>query len=413
MSGPNVVPSPVGTVADLGGVRLRASAELLDGALSIRSFDIDIARRATPGVSVFHHHGGEVAPHRLRFATLDGRPAHRGMTVDHRRPTVRLECQVPVVSYSWRMTQNGRLLEEVKDSDAGISADGRCITFTPTEPLLRKGRLPNGYFFPPFAVFKEAPRGYHGITYGANVEGPDPHSPFAIDFNRGNGDADKGDPVLAVQAGRVIHIDRSEDGHGTVWIRHRGDYMTQYTHMTDIPERFGDDGEFTGPDGDRPGALVGLLEEVGKIGKVGAKAFHLHHRHHRHKVDGEWQPIQMAFGREAYELSQELPAPGTTPKSRTNVRGWTKDKAATLVVTARLEDGSSVRRPLRFRVGPLGSVPPGDDPGCGATPFRVRLELVYAGPALAAGEYVVRYQATDDQGHTGSVAIDESLVIAP
>jgi hypothetical protein len=384
------------------------------GARAISSFQIGIALRATPGDLVFHHAGGQVKPPRaLTFMTVAGCPAKRGMRTDRQRPVVHLQCSVPLEAYSWRLMQNGRVVDEMPFTTDGVSADRRCITLRPTQRLLRNGTLPLGYFFPPFSTFAKAPRGYGGRTYGAKVTNDgtgDMHSEFAIDFNRGTGAKDRGDPVLAAQPGRVIHVDRSAAGDGTVWIRHRGNFMTQYTHMSDIPQRFGD-GDFTGPRGARPGATVGLLEVVGRIGDVGAKdAFHLHHRHHRGKANGAWIPIQMAFGLVAYETSRETVPDRKVVKSPTTLRGWTLDRAATLRVTARTPGGALIHKRIRFRVAPADSVPPCDIADCVAGPVRVPLELL-VDQLLPPGDYVIRYQATDDRGETGPLVIDDSVVI--
>jgi hypothetical protein len=413
MGGPVIIPIAIGTVSRLAGVHLGASAVLEDGALSIRSFEVAIARRAEPGVLLFRKPGGPMGPRRvLRFATIDGRPAEPDMSVGRRRPIFRLNVSVPIERYAWRLTQNGRVIEERSPTSQGISEGGRCITITPTVPLLRLGRLPAGYFFPPFATFTTPPRGYQGRTYGTDVSpSGEMHSPFAIDFNRGQGPTNRGDPVLAAQPGRVIRVSRSEAGKGTVWIRHRGDFMTQYTHMTDIPERFGD-GDFTGADGPRPGAMVALLDEVGRIGDVGAPdAFHLHHRHHHRKVDGEWQPVQMSFGKVPYELSRAHVPPGMEIKSTTNLRGWTRSKKARMGVTVQFPDGREARRGLSFTVSASPSGPAADDPGCGVVPIRVAIGIPYEGAELPPGDYVVRYRATDDRGQTGPFAFDESLTI--
>jgi hypothetical protein len=187
--------------------------------------------------------------------------------------------------------------------------------------------------------------------------------------------------------------------------------MTQYTHMTDIPERFGD-GDFTGPDGPRPGAQVRLLEEVGRISDVGAEdAFHLHHRHHHRKIDGEWQPVQMSFGKVPYEVSRATVPPGKVIKSTSNIRGWTRSKKARLGVTVRFPDGREARRGLSFTVSASPMPPSSQDLGCGVEPITVAIGLPYDGPELPPGDYVVRYRATDDRGQTGMFAFDKSLTV--
>ena len=426
MAGPVVTPEAIGTVANLVGVHMRGKVTLPPGARSVSSFEVEVASRATPDVALFHRDGGPiqpvVGPRRIRFMSLNGCPAHPGMTVDLRRPPVHVRISEPIKAFSWRLMQNGHAVEEKADTVAGLSEDGRCITIVPRRPLIRNGRLPVGYFFPPFAVLDKAPRSYFGRTYGPNDEPSNPpgHHAFAVDFNRGSGAEEEGDPVLAAQAGTVTFVDRA--GKGTVQICHRGVYMTQYTHMTDIPERFGN-GSFSCADGADQGAEVDLQEQVGRIGKVGTGSPHLHHQHHHGKIDGKWVPVQIRFGGRRYDASRAHPvnppadldswrSPSPVFVSRVGVKGWTADRTAAYHVTVRFPDNQLISKHLRFSLVAAHSLPDCVDPGCGAN-SPLTLDDVYDGPVLPAGDYSVRYRCTDDLGVTGPWAADPSVVIAP
>ena len=279
--------------------------------------------------------------------------------------------------------------------------------------LLRRGPLPEGYFFPPF---DPASGEFHGITYGPGDEPSNPcgHHAFAVDFNHGNGDADRGLPVLAAAAGHVSFIDASEAGHGTIQIRHFGGrLMTQYTHMQNIRVALHQ--------------RVRLLQQVGEIGSVGATSPHLHHSQFQRLDNGEYEPIKMRFGR--VPVAASLAGPRTTTPEcpdwvsppgvvRVNgYRGWLADPAATLRVSVRdaaTGDWSGFRR-LRFVVSRrAGSVAPCDDPGCGGgspRPGAPDIDHVYDGPVRDPGEYSLRYRATDDLGDTSPWAYDHSVVV--
>lgn len=88
------------------------------------------------------------------------------------------------------------------------------------------GNLPAGTFKPPFRCGLS----YWGLTYPT-------HTAYAVDFNRGGGNDDLGDPVLASAEGDVYYI---LPKNGQVHIRHKNGYITIYAHMRNIRVGVGD-----------------------------------------------------------------------------------------------------------------------------------------------------------------------------
>lgn len=128
-----------------------------------------------------------------------------------------------------------------------------------------------GVFMPPFRC---------GLTYwGWTYPG---HSAYSVDFNRGSGYDDYGDPVLASANGTVGYVLRS---HGEVQISHAGGYETVYVHMQKITVGVGD--------------TVQLGQKIGEIGDAGAPGqSHLHVNHLRNGVR-----IQVAYNKVPYPAS--------------------------------------------------------------------------------------------------------------
>lgn len=121
-----------------------------------------------------------------------------------------------------------------------------------------------------------------GTTYiGSTYPG---HSQGAVDFNEASGN-DKGDPVLASAAGRVIDYIAWD---GKVVLQHAGGYQTIYAHMTGITVRVGD--------------TVVLGERLGRIGAVGnATGPHLHYQQ---LISGS--PLHVRFDGVPYRMGTPL-----------------------------------------------------------------------------------------------------------
>jgi murein DD-endopeptidase MepM/ murein hydrolase activator NlpD len=344
--------------------------------------------------------------------TLDGCPISRPMTIGARRPMVRLAASQDIRSYRWELRQFGEIIDSADASDDGVSADRRCIVFTPSKRIAPRGKPLRGFFYPPFDRRDGL---YNGRTYGRNVVPSGfPHHAYAVDFNKKSG-SDLGRAVRAAAGGTVHSVNTDVDG--TVKIRHWGGrLMTQYTHMQNITVDKDDE--------------VVVMQKIGEIGTVGTTAAHLHHVQWKKRGDtDEWVPRKMRFGGIPYAASLAGPRiPGQDPAdwrapndvgTQDNVlfgreyRGWPTDPDALLTVWARLDDGVKLRRRLRFRVARNKARFPGcDDPGCdGGIPPAVQIERVFDGEAVEPGEYSLRYRVTDDEGNVSDWAYDHSVEV--
>jgi hypothetical protein len=421
---PEVTPTFVGPVATLAGKRLHAEVTIPRDAREISRFEVQLAPRSRPDspaweTPLWSRSGGPLTlDQRLVgmsrstsrtggfwFETLDGCRQDGGdLIVGADRPVVRIGSAKRIRSYTWTLHQFGAPVRHGKGEREreGLSDDGLCLVFR-LPRLVRRGKVPRGFFFPPFDRVRLT---YRGETYGPNVvpDSPDGHSGFAVDFNQGSNDDDAGHPVLAAAGGRVTMV-RAFDG--TVQIRHWGGaYMTEYTHMKEIRVRpFSEDPE--------RGTVI-ALQKIGEIGKVGARAPHLHHRHYRRTPSGDFRPIKMRFGREPCFASISGPR-GVSRKSVTGyrIRGWDPDLDAVLTVRVHWADGTDSRlRRLRFAVAKSHvAVPPCPDPGCGPSHAMTKIVRRYDGPELAPGDYSVRYRCKDDLGTESTWAYDHTISI--
>lgn len=99
-----------------------------------------------------------------------------------------------------------------------------------------------------------------GATY-EHHGGPGNH--FPLDFNRGSGNDDEGDPVVASAAGTVHRYIRA-DGAKIVVIRHNARWTTDYRHLS----------AFSVSDG----AQVKRGDQIGLVGRTGTgNTAHLHY----------------------------------------------------------------------------------------------------------------------------------------
>jgi murein DD-endopeptidase MepM/ murein hydrolase activator NlpD len=122
---------------------------------------------------------------------------------------------------------------------------------------------------------------YRSSTYGP-PEYSRPHSAWSIDVNRGSGETDRGDPILASADGTVVDWEWT---HGTLTIRHEGGYYTSYTHMQNRIAKIGD--------------RVTLGQKIGEIGNTYPDGYISPHVHINHSRNGwsEDNRIQVCYVR--------------------------------------------------------------------------------------------------------------------
>lgn len=105
-----------------------------------------------------------------------------------------------------------------------------------------------------------------GATYNGHGNGN-----YPLDFNRGSGNDDLGDPVRASAGGRVQRYVRS-DGAKIVVIHHNSEWATDYRHLSRFRVR--------------DGAWVRQGQLIGHVGKTGTSYAHLHYEQQR-KTGGD------------------------------------------------------------------------------------------------------------------------------
>ena len=412
-----VDPDPIGDVGSLTGEQLVASVTLDRGADRIEAYEIQLAPRSEEGGPAWDDplweiHDGPLEPRPVvRFMTLDGCPAEKGMVIGSRRPTVRLAASADIASFRWKLRQFGEVIDEADDGDAGVSGDRRCLVFTPARPVARRGRARLGFFFPPL---DRRDGWYNGRTFGKDVVPSGlPHHAYAVDFNKERGN-DLGRPVLAAARGTVHSVD---DADGTVKIMHwNRRLMTQYTHLQNITVKAGDQ--------------VELLRQIGEVGAVGTASAHLHHVHWLFNSRGKWVPRKMRFGRVPYEASLAGPRiPGQDPADwrgpadvgtpsnvlfGKNLRGWHTEPDARLKVWVRPADGRELVRRLPFQVGRRAkNFPPCEDPGCdGGIAPAIKIDRVFDGDEPDPGDYSLRYRVTDNASNVSEWAYDHSVTVS-
>ena len=104
-----------------------------------------------------------------------------------------------------------------------------------------------------------------------------------MDFNRGSGSDDLGDPVLASANGIVSRYVRD---YGQIQIDHVGGYETWYVHMRNIRVRVGD--------------TVRLGQQIGEISNVSPNTSSPH-LHVNHLLNNAF--IQIAYNKIPYPAS--------------------------------------------------------------------------------------------------------------
>jgi len=313
------------------------------------------------------------------IARIDSRPALRGsqrrrlrrrMKSFETRPTFLVYSREPVSGIEWVLSDDERELDDSARSDtAVVSSDGHWIRFRPRKHLrrtreLKEVRPRRNRFFQPFEPPRTSrvPRAYKGTTYGG-------HPTWAVDFNRGSGRTDKGDPVYASAPGTVAYVVIS---NGEVGISHDGGWQTRYAHMD--PVEVAD------------GASVEPWTRLGKVSDKGnATGPHLHYQQLKNGVEKE-----VKFRGEVYDLGTRDP-------------GWRrpfgKSVARVRVRVIRRSDGEpSPWRWMRLDVARQDTKRNAPE-----------IDVLCEGADLPAGEYSVRYRSIDDQGTPSEWVADHSL----
>ena len=164
-----------------------------------------------------------------------------------------------------RWTGRGAALFLVLLAIGATSAPGSAATNSPAGRKALVSARAFAHQRPRFRVPFPCGDRRQGATYEGHGGGPG--NAFALDFNRGSGNADEGDPVVASAAGRVRLVTR-KDGALIVVIRHNAVWSTDYRHLS----------EFSVPDGTR----VARGQQIGLVGRTGTDFAHLHYEQQRH-----------------------------------------------------------------------------------------------------------------------------------
>ncbi len=266
-------------------------------------------------------------------------------------------------------------------------------------------------FYPPFdSHLPDMPRSeasriaYTPLTHAGHTG----HDAYAVDFNWGSGEADRGHWVRAAATGVVSHIDAD---NGQVHIRHAGidgerDWETVYAHLDQIRVR--------------EGRRVRPYERIGRIGSTyhGDETISPH-LHHQHRVDGQPTRMRLLVDGEVRPIGVSRPDPGRTIVGRAPVPGWERPRgpapAQLAVRTRRAADRVwSPWTELPFVVARKGAPTIGEhDAAFEPEPDRADIAVAYTGPAVEPGEYTVRYRARGDAGTTTPWAYDRSIVVEP
>jgi hypothetical protein len=337
------------------------------------------------------------------------------MVVGRARPRARLSAPPDAKQFRWVLNQDG----VVRDRGRGRithAHDGRaCIVILPDQRLRRNGqdwedRIPlrSGRFFPPFARF---PPGVKLRRYVAGTRVG--HSDFAVDFNRGSGAFDEGDPILAPAPGTVSRVDLrpdSELGNGEVVIDHAGGWQTVFAHLRDITVNTGARKEVELFD------RIGTLSDVGKTAGH-ADSPHLHHQHLRNGVPRKMRFVGVGnVGRTKDQLTTDFASGDRRLQGPIRPSGPAPAILRAWVRSGPEADWSRPAR-IRFRVAARDQdVEPCDDIDCataGGDAATFEIDTRYDGEDLAPGPYSIRYRALDAEGNATRWTFDHSLVIAP
>ena len=92
-----------------------------------RTYDIQLATRSAEDSPAWDDPRWEISDGPLepkpvvRFITLNGCRASKGMIVGSRLPTVQLAASQDIASYRWELRQHGEVIDSAGDGDDGVS----------------------------------------------------------------------------------------------------------------------------------------------------------------------------------------------------------------------------------------------------------------------------------------------------
>jgi hypothetical protein len=231
---------------------------------------------------------------------------------------------------------------------------------------------------------------------------------FAVDFNWRSGEADRGHWVRAAAAGRVSRI---EPDNGEVHIRHRrfdgdADWETVYAHLDPITVREGQ-----------------RVRAYQRLGRIGSRYYGdtpiSPHLHHQHRQDGRPTKMRLLVEGEVLPVEVSRRDPGHTIVDRRPIPGWERPRGpapAQLAVRTRsaADQTWSPWSELELVVAAKDAPAIGEhDAAFGSGVDGAAIAVDYAGPAVAPGEYTVRYRARGDDGTTTPWGYDRTVVVEP
>ncbi len=239
--------------------------------------------------------------------------------------------------------------------------------------------------------------------------GHDGQDEYAVDFNWGFGEADRGHPVRAAAKGRVSKVDRA---NGQVHIEHprfdgESDWETVYAHLDPVLVK--------------PGQQVKAQQRIGRIGSryhgSGAISPHLHFQQRK---DGKPVKMRLLLEGEEVPIGVSRRAPSGIVQWGRQARGWLRPRGpapARLVVKVRnAADGHwSEENDLRFILATSDDPALDDRVGAFGTTVDADTDIAfdYNGPPVDPGEYTFRYRAIGDRGTQTPWAYDRSVIVEP
>lgn len=380
-------PEKVGAVTRLSGLSLRADADFDGAGRFATGWEVEVAPKADAGSEPDWANPVWSAAsdgcvrrdgrrRRLGIVSIDSLPVANWMRVGRQRPRFLICSSAKVSAYDWELFDGDDRLDGATDVTKGISSDGLWVSFRPEQKLRRTGgrrkpKLGAGVFKPPFEVPRDqsdTPRRYKGISYPG-------HSSESIDFNRGTGDDDRGDPVYAAADGTVVW---RHDPNGEVHIAHADGWKTVYAHMDPIHVSVGD--------------RVTALTRIGRVSDAYFKSASISpHIHHQQSKDGVPKP--MRFDGRRYRLGSRS-------------AGWRRSigkSQARMRIRVKRANGWSNWREVRFRVASAAA----------ERRPSPEIDIRYDGPEPGPGKYAVRYRVTDDQGVASDWAQDDFTIHIP
>jgi murein DD-endopeptidase MepM/ murein hydrolase activator NlpD len=411
----SVVPTPVGTVPNLVGVRLRADVEL-DPGRTLDWYEIELGPRAGADDPRWNRPMWQFRSDMPDLQALGGEAAYDGMEVVSAQPRLRFRVSDAITAYRWQLRQDGKVVARGRVRDGIDPAERRFVIETP-EKLRRTDQPaptrpdvlypPFETHFPPSADPRPGTRVRYRASTGTNHAANGNN--FAVDFNFRSGGDDRRHFVVAIAKGRVVQV---VENNGEVHIVHPGfgdggRFESWYAHMQPVLVKEGDE-----------------VEPLQRIGRIGSK-YHdptktiSPHLHHQHRVDdrGERMRFFMKGRMRPVEVSQGQPTLFEEWSQR--VTAWDRPRGLAAgryaVRVRRASDGVwSPTNRLRFIVAARGDeVEPPDVEPVGDPPVAPSFAHRYGGRERDPGEYSLRYRVRDDAGVTSDWVFDHSVVVRP